>query len=168
MSSNIKESLLKLRIVWGALCLPIFIHGFLLMSVLGLNFDSGGQVGSLVGSFTRFPGVVYFGLSILLLILSRLIPGVLFRDNMKKGAKDPSQILSFYWVSYLVGMIMLEGIGFLGLLLTVLENDLRIYVIFSTVALLNMLIRYPQERALLDVLGAHDQTSQASQSLNKI
>lgn len=168
MNPDIKDSLLKLRIVWGALCLPIFVHGFLLVGILDLHIESGEPLAGLMGSLTRYPGIVFFGLSVFLLVMSRLIPGVLFRENMKKRKKgDPQEVLSFYWVSYLIGMVMLEGIGFLGLLLTILENDLRIYILFAMVALLNMLIRYPRQEALLGLFEAGraaEQTIVSSQS----
>lgn len=144
--------------------MPIFIHGFLLVSILGLSFEATDPLGNLMGSLTRYPGVVFFGLSIFLLIMSRLVPGVLFRGKMKEGTKDQAQILSLYWVSYLIGLIMLEGIGLLGLLLTVLENDMRIYTIFSMVALLNLLIRFPREKDIMNLIGADQQATQPSQS----
>lgn len=172
----VDDSLLKLRIVWGAFCLIIFFHGYLLMNILGLGLAGSEPLPELVGGLTRPPGVIFSGVAVLLLYLSRIVPGFLFRSHLKKtGGEQKNEktkneetkkeetkneenqgkpqsreyILASYWISYLVGLLMLEGIGFIGFLWAAVSNDLRVFMLFGLISLLNMLIRFPRKTELM-------------------
>lgn len=152
VQQNNPDALRISQIFWGAYCFSTFLFGILLIIKIPTKMQIQEPILLTLTAKPLFIGFSIFALAAL--VLSRIIPAYLLRSHSaQKPPRNSLEAIRLFYVPFVIGMALLEVVVLVGFLISLISHNLQVYLVFALVTLVNQLIRFPREKAILNTFG---------------
>jgi len=140
----LKQQLMTLRILWGALVLSQFFAGVILaLSVDGeslWNFDQPALTA--LTEHQLLPVAIF--MPTVILVMSQVIPRIVLKSAASRKPKTSIESLRLYGPAFILKMGMLEAVTMASLASSLQVKSAVFYCMFMPISLLLMLLEFPR------------------------